>query len=224
VASSQTVWAAGYVAYGTGAIIGNIAGVDASGNVRTWTLQVGPEYIVSDGSSLYFVASGVHQVQKFNPNTGTVTGIGPSVGAPGRLFFDGANLWVSDPVNNTVTKMSPGGISGGTFTVGRGPTGLISDGANIWVGNQTDGTLARLRASDGQVLQTITTGNSPYALAFDGSSIWVANLNNDSVTKVRASDGQILGTFPTGSRPCAVVFDGTHIWVANSGSNTVSRF
>lgn len=39
------------------------------------------------------------------------------------------------------------------------PGSLVFDGANIWVANFGGGTVTKLRASDGQNLQTITVGN-----------------------------------------------------------------
>jgi hypothetical protein len=142
---------------------------------------------------------------------------------PVCLAFDGANIWVANNDDATVSKLQANdGSNLGTFSVGYGPVGLAFDGANIWVANSFDNTVTKLRASDGKNLGTFPVGQVPYYLAFDGEAVWVTNTESTSVTKLRASDGKNLGTFADHGAPGGIVFDGTHIWV--SSFNTVTRF
>ena len=53
------------------------------------------------------------------------------------MAFDGANIWVANPLLNTVTKLrASDGAALGTFPAGPFPYGVAFDGANIWVVNR----------------------------------------------------------------------------------------
>src|ERR1700736_3546180 len=53
---------------------------------------------------------------------------------PIGVAFDGANIWVANFSDNTVTKLrASDGSNLGTFAVGNFPVGVAFDGANIWV-------------------------------------------------------------------------------------------
>src|SRR5437762_3655218 len=142
---------------------------------------------------------------------------------PFFLVFDGANIWVTNAGEDTVTKLrASDGANLGTFPVGGlFPEFITFDGANIWVSNNISNNVTKLRASDGVVLGTFPVGDSPEGIAYDGANIWVTNYSDDTVTKLRASDGVVLGVYPVGSGPMGVLFDGTSIWVANYLDNTL---
>jgi YVTN family beta-propeller protein len=64
---------------------------------------------------------------------------------PYYVAFDGANIWVTNPYSNSVTKLaaSSGSVLG-TFNVGSEPVGIAFDGANIWVANFNSNTVSKL--------------------------------------------------------------------------------
>ena len=148
-----------------------------------------------------------------------------SVGSgPSGVAFEGANIWVTNALDNSVTKLqaSTGAILG-AFNVGTYPSGVAFDGANIWVTNFNSNNVTKLRASDGTPLGTFGVGTRPVGVAFDGANIWVANSGSNNVTKLLASTGVVLGTFSTGGYPYAIAYDGANIWVANAVSNNVTK-
>lgn len=52
---------------------------------------------------------------------------------PYGICFDGANIWVANYADATVSKLrASDGATLGTFTVGFGPYGVAFDGANVW--------------------------------------------------------------------------------------------
>jgi DNA-binding beta-propeller fold protein YncE len=143
---------------------------------------------------------------------------------PAAFAFDGANIWVSNSGDNTVSKLQPSdGTILGTFNAGEQPIGLVFDGANIWAANSYVNTVTKLRASDGKTLGTFAVGKTPKFLAFDGDAIWVTNTQGASITKLRAIDGKTLGTFSDDLGVVDIAFDGTYMWVTNV-KNTVTRF
>jgi DNA-binding beta-propeller fold protein YncE len=100
--------------------------------------------------------------------------IGAYVGKyPQGIACGGANLWVVNSNNNTVSKLrASDGTNLGTFAAGAFPQGVAFDGANIWVANN-GGTVTKLRASDGPNLGSFAVGRQPAGVAFDGAHLWV---------------------------------------------------
>jgi hypothetical protein len=104
-------------------------------------------------------------------------GIGPI-----RVAYDGANVWVANNFDGTVTKLraSDGACVGRcTFSVGgasAGAGGIAFDGTYIWVSNPDSSTVTKLQANGSNVgvFQLGSSANTPFAVAFDGANIWVA--------------------------------------------------
>ncbi|HTD22832.1 MAG TPA: hypothetical protein VK738_09280 [Terriglobales bacterium] len=143
---------------------------------------------------------------------------------PIAIAFDGVNIWVTNNLFRTVTKLRASDSTAlGTFLVGFDPLGVAFDGSNIWVVNGSGNNVTKLRASDGANLGTFVAGSNPEAVAFDGANIWVTNFGGNTVTKLRASDGANLGAFSVGAFPTAVAFDGANVWVTNFNSNNVTK-
>src|SRR4051812_31352147 len=79
--------------------------------------------------------------------------------SPTNITFDGANVWVTNTFDSSVTKLrASDGANLGTFPVGNNPRAIAFDGANIWVANQYENTVTKLRASDGTTLGTFAVG------------------------------------------------------------------
>jgi hypothetical protein len=71
---------------------------------------------------------------------------------PHHVAFDGASIWVTNFLDNTVTKLrASDGTVLGTFAAAT-PTGVAFDGANVWVANVNVNTVTKLRGSDGTLL------------------------------------------------------------------------
>lgn len=104
---------------------------------------------------------------------------------------------------------------------------LMAQGPYIWVAHPS--SLAKLRASDGQILATYPVDFGAHGMAFDGTHIWVVAIGSNTndtpghVRKLRASDGTTVGKYTVGALPRGVAYDGIHIWVTNSFSNNVTR-
>jgi uncharacterized protein (TIGR03437 family) len=138
------------------------------------------------------------------------------------LVFDGANIWVTNYQNRSVTKLlASSGAVVGTYPVGVYPDGIAFDGANIWVANQNDGTVTKLLASTGATVGTYPVGTSPQGVTFGGASVWVANGASNSVTKISPPPPQISpdGIVPLDSTG-GTIQPGE--WVSIWGSNLAS--
>jgi outer membrane protein assembly factor BamB len=186
----------------------------------------GGDSLVCDGPNVWVANLDGRQVTKVRTSDLTVQGPFSAGGPAAALAFDGANIWVANRGFDTLTKLraSDGGIVQTVRFNERfaQPQGVAFDGANIWAAGAS-GFVFKVRASDGQVLNSFPVGGNLRGIAFDGANIWVAENDGSAVKKVRASDGQVLGTFSPGVGVGGVAFDGANIWVACFGSNWVSK-
>ncbi|HEY1271337.1 MAG TPA: hypothetical protein VGF08_05110, partial [Terriglobales bacterium] len=144
---------------------------------------------------------------------------------PQNLAFDGANIWVTNLADGTVTKLrASDGELQGTFSIGSSPNDIVFDGANIWVSHtdSSGGHLTKLRASDGVVLGTFAA-NGAWGLAFDGTNILVANRGFGTITKLRASDGQFQGLYLVDPEPEFLTIVKDNLWVGFNHADTVQE-
>jgi len=208
-----------------------------AGAVTTVASNLGrnPGGLAFDGTRIWTANSGgsVSTVTPGASTPWTVTNRNITVGssAPVGILFDGSNIWVTDSTAGTLVKLDSSGAVLQTVTVGSAPALPVFDGANIWVPNSTSNSVAVVRASTGEVVQTLTGNglNNPYAAAFDGERILVTNNpNNDpeSISLWRAADLSPLGSTPTGpsSGPAGACSDGLSFWVTFSNGNKLARF
>lgn len=147
----------------------------------------------------------------------------PVGNSPWAIAFDGADIWVTNNGDNTVTELrASDGSNLGTFPVGTSPMGIAFDGANMWVVNNGSNNVTELQVPGGAVLGTFPVGTAPMGIVFDGSHMWVTNNGSSSVTELLASTGATVNTFTLGGAPtAAIAFDGTNIWIGESGPNGV---
>jgi hypothetical protein len=209
-----------------------VAGHSTSGPGGTFTSTTGAGLFASSDAGHALVTSGPSIVQGPNPQQIALlrwypaiqTPVSFTVGnVPCAIAFDGANVWVTNAGDGTVSVLrASDGSHVMTPTVGHGPMGIAFDGANMWVTNYDDGTVSVLRASDGSPVMTPNVGSHPHAIAFDGASIWVVNGWDNTVSVLRAGDGSHAMTLTVGSNPGGIAFDGANMWVANQFGNTVS--
>jgi hypothetical protein len=227
------IWVANSQNYTVGklrASDGNLVGVYGVGRQ--------PEGICFDGANIWVANWGGDCVTKLNASGGGYIGtyaVGsdidplPPLGGtyyhycPYGICFDGANIWVTNSGNNTVSKLrASDGSLVGNYDVGESPSGICFDGANIWVANPGSATVSKLRASDGSLVGTYGA-NGARGICFDGANIWVTNWGGDTVTRLEASDGSYVTTYGVGQQPAGICFDGANIWVINQMSNSVTK-
>jgi hypothetical protein len=92
-----------------------------------------------------------------------------------NMAFDGANMWVGNYGDGTVTKLrASDGKTLGTFSAGNAslPYGIAFDGQNLWISGGT--YIVEMRPSDGTLLLQQQLTGSLGSVGFDGANIWVA--------------------------------------------------
>ena len=113
----------------------------------------------------------------------------------------------------------------GVTTIGAVGALLKSDGADIWVASQGAATVARVRASDGRLLETWTGATGAYGVLVAMGRVFVTG-NGNPGTLFRIDPTQTAGAVTTvasnlGVGARGIAFDGARIWTAN-GNGTVS--
>jgi hypothetical protein len=139
-----------------------------------------------------------------------------AVGAiPANINFDGANLWISNAGDGTITKLRPSdGAVLGTFQVGPAPGKSIRMGDSVWIADSQANTLWRIDANTGALIQTYPVRRPPVGMVSDGTNLWVSYNSEWAVGEIDPNTGQELAIVDV---PDAfdMVFDGANVWVAN---------
>ncbi|MFM7069237.1 MAG: hypothetical protein ACKOYM_07225, partial [Actinomycetes bacterium] len=176
--------------------------------------EYSPQAVAFDGSYIW-VTNG-RQIRRLNPVT--MAQVGSAIAVEGLyLAFDGTNMWVSNFVTDTVTRINAatGSIVGTPIAVDDGAYAMTFDGTNMWVSSLDAATVTRINAATGSVVGTpIAVGANPRAMTFDGTNMWVASSNASNVTAINASTGAVVTQFSVPSTPRAITFDGRFVWVA----------
>lgn len=203
----------------------------AAGTAPTLTTNLGglPFGIAFDGQRIWTAnASGSVSIVALNPlNVTTVTS---GFTKPESILYDGANIWVSDPVDGKLKELDSSGNILQSLAIGPFPRRPVFDGTNIWVPSDTNGvTVVRATgALAGTVLAHLTGNGLNYAgqAAFDGERILVTNPAGDNVSLWKASDLTPIGTFSTGtgSNPVGACSDGVNFWITLIGTGRLARF
>jgi len=198
-----------------------------------------PKGIIFDGKSIWVVENGffTQAVRQYRASDftyiQTLSGGPYNFSFPNDIAFDGVNLWVTNPGNNSVTAFSAVdgsfvmNISGGGYGF-NSPQRIIFDGTYLWVANYfVASSVTRFDTTGGSVINTTGGGNinNPNDLAFDGTNIWISNQFagfGDNIVIVDQS-GTYVNSFNNDGFGGAggVVFDGTIMWTGGLQNNDV---
>src|SRR5204862_4044534 len=121
------------------------AGLVLTGRFKGQEAELASTQLTANGvvSGTYFNPLQVGMLSWFRAGRPSSFAVGA---APIGVAFDGANMWVTNRNDGTVTKLraNDGGVLG-TFMAGARPYGIAFDGANIWVTNFSSRTVTKLR-------------------------------------------------------------------------------
>lgn len=134
------------------------------------------------------------------------------------------NLYTSNYNANTVTKITPVGVTSTLGTTGSQPIGIAVDSSgNVYTANNGSNNVSKI-LPDGTSSILGTTGVQPFAIAVDSTgNVYTSNSSDSNVSKI-LPDGtsSILGS--TGSTPRAIALDSTgNVYTANALANNVSK-
>lgn len=173
-------------------------------------------------------------LRQFWTNQGGNSLANTTVGAqPHLVESDGADLWVANFFDNTVSRVRASDgkkledWTGATSALGV----LVAPGKVFVTGFSITGKLYQIDPK--QVAGAVTTvasnlGNSPGGIAFDGQKVWTANQGNGpstgSVSIVTLAPSVSVTTVAAGfDQPKGIMYDGANMWVTDQGDNMLKE-
>jgi hypothetical protein len=157
------------------------------------------------------------------PQNASALGLTTVGSNPSLLRSDGADVWVANFGNNTVSRVrgSDGKLLE-TWTGAVGAFGVLTAMGKVFVTKSTGATgslfLIDPSAPAGAVAAVASTlGPGSSGITFDGSRIWTANVTGSvSIVTPGASIPWTVTTVTTGfSGPEGAVYDGANVWVTD---------
>lgn len=151
-----------------------------------------------------------------------------TVGASAQCVqTDGADLWVSSPSDNTVSRVrASDGKLLGTWTGATSAIGVLCAIGKVFVTGED--TPPKLYSIDPMLAPGAVTvvsnslGTSPEGIAFDGQRIWTANLGG-SVSIITLNPTSVTNVVAGFTSPQGVIYDGANIWVTDNIAGTVDK-
>jgi hypothetical protein len=165
--------------------------------------------------------------QFWTTQNATVLGLTTVGSFPELLKSDGADIWVANQSDNSVSRVrASDGKSLETWTGATNAFGvLVAMGRIVVTGDTSPGKLYMIDPS--QAAGAVTTvagnlGNNPQGIAFDGARVWTANLG--SVSIVTPGTPWSVATVTTGFLgPNGALYDGANVWVTDFSAGTLLK-
>lgn len=158
----------------------------------------------------------------------SATDLGTTV-FPRGIVWDGADLWVTSSVSNTVKRVrASDGKMLETWTNANAASAIIAAAGRIFITGALGSQIANKiyvinpAATPGPVTvfqDNLAPGVNPIDITFDGVNLWTANVGATgfapSITRIHAATAA-TNTFTAGfTNPADVLWDGTNLWVAD---------
>ena len=181
---------------------GQLVGISAAG-VPTVLIKI-PEkgfydptsIAIDDTGNLYLSNKDSVDIQKVTPNLGVSVFLSTHVQAWGVATDRLNNIYLAEPLGNTILKVTPGGVPTLLTDQVNRPASIAVDSAGNVFSSNWDNTVSKI--TPGGSVSTLASGiNIPAGIALNGDgNVYVADLGDNSVLKI-APDGTIT-TFATG--------------------------
>lgn len=105
-----------------------------------------PRGIAFDGSHIWVVNWGSHNVSKIDINNNAVVTSVASGGGPQGIAFDGTHIWVANEKNDGLSKIDMiRNVKLTDFSMRSSPWGIAFEGTHIWVTNNGSDSAIKIR-------------------------------------------------------------------------------
>ena len=177
---------------------------------------------VSGGGASAAPHLGANSLGAIDPASGklvsqTAVGNGPQSIAVG----EGAT-WVADTLDDTVSRVQPGG-GRVAIPVNGIPSGVATGFGLVWVSDFSNRAVERISPGANKVVGSeIAVGNGPASIATGYGAVWVANTLDGTVSRV-SPGGRQTDVLPVAGRPDGIAIGGGSVWVASGDTATVTQ-
>ncbi|HYI19000.1 MAG TPA: protein kinase [Solirubrobacteraceae bacterium] len=154
---------------------------------ETYTMGRGIRALVATPTGVWVVHRHVPTVSRFDPRAEQVTrrvSVGES--RLGEAAYAAGSVWVTSPLEDTVSRINDktGGIV--TSGVGRRPGAVAARGSEIWVTSFIDHTVRRVDPETTRPVGVpVEVPLNPYALALSPGNLWLTAYGRGEVARVR---------------------------------------
>jgi YVTN family beta-propeller protein len=133
---------------------------------------------------------------------------------PAALASDGRDLWVTDVLDNTVSRIDRTGAVTAKVSVGHGPTSIAVGARAVWVADSADNEVKRIDPSTPAVVTTIPVGRSPSAITIGRGAVWVANRYDGTISRIDPRSNKVVRIIKTGGSPIGLAVARGALWVS----------
>jgi YVTN family beta-propeller protein len=145
--------------------------------------------------------------------TGAIVDRTQTGNTPAALSSNGGDLWVTDILDNAVSRVDGTGAVTAKVNVGRGPTGIAVGRRSVWVTDSADDDVKRVDPTNASVITTIPVGRGPTAIVIGSHAIWVANRYDGTISRIDPDSNKVTGTITIGNSPVGLAFARGSLWV-----------
>lgn len=149
--------------------------------------------------------------------------INPPVLYTKYLAFGLDSLWVSDPDQGVIWRLSPvtGAVQGSIPSNYSG--GIAFDGQYLWKAAYSSPVIRCIRPTDGTTVREIPgVGTQQAGLAWDGTYLWIADRSTQRIYKLNPSTGAQLNSFDSpGPYPRGLAWWNGYLYHSDSHEDTI---
>ena len=161
-------------------------------------------------------------VTRANPRTGRRLAAIPVGNFPTALAGGTADLWVTDNLDNAVSRVDESGAITATTIVGRSPNSLAVGSNAVWVADADNDDLKRIDPDTAAVVTTIHVGHHPSAVALSPGAVWVANQDDGTVWRIDEHSNKVVEKIKVGGSPAGLAVAAGSLWVTVQASPLVA--
>ena len=109
----------------------------------------------------------------------------------GDAAYGGGAVWVTLPLEDTLSRIDDRTAAKVSSAVGRRPNGVAARGSQVWVSSFIEHTIQRVDPRTSRPIgRPVDVPLNPYALALTSDSVWLTAVAGGEVARVRiARDG-----------------------------------
>jgi CHAT domain-containing protein len=196
-------------------------GIRPEGNPHAIRTTGGKVYVSqSDGASTW--------VQAYDAGNGQAVGSPITVrDGTERIDVRGGDLWVisqEDPSPDLLVRYDLASRKPtGSVEVGEGASAFSNDGhGSFWITLSGDGAVARVRASDLDLVDSYAVGGEPANLRISGDDIWVTNPGRGVLQRLDRRSGDVRDEVDVPPRPYSLALTSQGIWVGDTSKDRVT--
>jgi YVTN family beta-propeller protein len=135
----------------------------------------------------------------------------------------GGALWVTDRVDNRLTRVDPAaGRVAWRLSLGGSPFGVTYGAGSVWVAARNGNVVTRVNPTTKRKRARIKVGGSPYSLAYGAGAVWVSN-ESGSVSRIAPRRNRVVKTIRLGGQPNGIAVAFGKVWVGDYGRGRLIR-